>query len=275
MRQLPKKRLSLELLFWYDVLTMLSWNLRRQLIILLGLAILVGGIGTGAYYTLRPGETCFDGIRGSGELGIDCGGVCTQVCTSEVSDLLVRWAKVIPVRTNQYDVAAFVSNPNDQFVVDELPYTFKVFDENNILIVERSGTTYVGPRDEYVIYEPKIDTGVKIPRRATIEFAIPAWRRISGSAQATVFVRNQNFTTNPAPLITAELVNSGTEVQRDLEIAAVLMEPDRNVFAVSRTVVDILKPQSSTEILFGWPEQLGSSPAFIELFPHYVREGLE
>lgn len=253
---------------------MISWGARRQLSILVGFVLLIGAAVGVLFYTLAPDSTCFDGKKGRTELGIDCGGSCRAVCEDEVADVLVRWSKVIPVSSGQYDVAAFITNPNDRFVVGELRYTFKVFDENNILITERSGRTYVGPRDEFVIYEPRVNTAARTPRRTSIIFEDPPWERIETVPGPTVFVRNQQFESSRRPLITAEVVNSGNYEQRNLEVSAVLMEADRNVFAVSRTVIDVLAPQGSQQLLFSWPQQFSQQPAFIELYPHYIREGL-
>lgn len=253
---------------------MISWNLRRQLTILFGILVLIGLIAGFFYYRYKPVETCFDGLQGRGELGIDCGGVCQKVCTNEVSALLVQWTKLLPVRVGQYDVAAFISNPNSLFIIRKLDYVVKVFDENNILISERYGTTYAGSRDEFVIYEPQMDVGQKIPRRATIELAEPIWERLSKPSASTILVRNQTYVEDPNPLVTAEVVNSGVRPQRNLEVAAVLMDASRNVFAVSRTVIDQLDPQHVQDILFGWPQSFAVRPSFIELYPHYVREDL-
>ncbi|MDP3956224.1 MAG: hypothetical protein Q8Q18_03205 [bacterium] len=253
----------------------MSWNARRQLIILLGLLTILGAVLGGVYYVAVPEDTCFDGRLGAGELGVDCGGVCNDVCSAEVGDLIVGWVKILPVRSTQYDVAAFVRNPNDRFIARELAYQFKVFDEDNILITERNGLTFAGPRDEFVVYEPKLPVGNKIPRRATIQFSLPAWERVDSVPQPTIFVRNQSFESLPTPVITAEVVNTGVEKKRDVEVSAVLMEADRNVFAVSRTVVTTLLPQDTGDILFGWPGAFDKDPVFIEIFPHYIREGLD
>jgi len=253
---------------------MISWGARRQIFILVSFVLFLGALISIMYFVFAPGETCFDGVFGPGELGVDCGGVCTRVCENEITDLSVQWNKILPVRSGQYDVAAFVTNPNDRFVIRELRYQFRIFDEQNILITERSGRTFIGPRDEIVIYEPKIQVGVKVPRRVAIDFESPRWERIATVPESTVFIRNQQLESSPNLLIVAEIVNTGARDQRNIEVAAVLMEADRNVFAVTRTVVDVLSSQNSQQILFGWPQSFTLRPAFIELYPHYVREGL-
>jgi hypothetical protein len=56
------------------------------------LVVLLALIGVYVVFTSAP-ATCSDGTQNQNEEGIDCGGVCTRVCSENVQDIRLEWVR--------------------------------------------------------------------------------------------------------------------------------------------------------------------------------------
>ena len=56
--------------------------------------------------------TCFDGVKNQNEKGLDCGGVCTRICSGDISTPIVMWQRVFQVTPGVYSAVAYIQNPN-------------------------------------------------------------------------------------------------------------------------------------------------------------------
>src|SRR3989344_2745756 len=143
------------------------WARRRQLSIILFFIIILFLVVAILFLTRDTSETCFDGVQNQDELGIDCGGTCVGVCVEEITPPVVLWSRVFRVREGLYDVAFMIENKN-KFAVERIPYVIEVYDNENILIKQIKGMTYLNPNQDTIVFVPALDVGYRIP---TLSFA--------------------------------------------------------------------------------------------------------
>jgi hypothetical protein len=245
----------------------MDWAMKRRVIyaVSIGLALVLI-IGTVSFIALRKPPTCFDGTRNQGELGIDCGGPCVLLCKMSTRDPVVIWQRAFRIQQGIYTAAAYIENPNPTAEVISLPYTFILYDGNNIPIAERKGKTYVPPGKKFIVFESAIKTGDHIPARALITFGTDYSWLSQTRKPAEIETRSPVISgENISPVLDAELYNPGfTPVDR-IEATAVVYDRNDNAVGVSRTFVDTITEQSSEKIIFTWPEPFDKPSSRIEI----------
>jgi hypothetical protein len=235
---------------------MASWGTKRKSLYfsvfsIVALAILAL-IFFGFFYK-KP--TCFDGKQNGTESGIDCGGACRAVCDAEASLPKVLWARSFEVAPGMYNLAAYIENPNINSTAKNVPYIFRLFDENNILVYERKGKTDILPRESFVVFETNVNTGNRKARFIFFEFEEnPDWQvSAGGSRAANLKVKSQKFFEDLTPAkFEAVIENTSFESINSVEVVAVLYNTDGNVVAVSRTILDEIEKEGETKATFTW-----------------------
>jgi len=245
----------------------MSWASRRRTfytsIITLGLIVIVG---IPLFFLLYEAPTCFDGKENQDEVGIDCGGACELLCQSQVVEPAILWSRVFAVTDGVYNAVAHVENPNFDIGTNAIVYLFKLFDEDNILIAERKGITYIPPNSILSVFEGGIVTGERVPKRTFFEFqGSSEWFKMRNPATSLVIENRVLTSAETLPKIEAELRNSSTQEISDIEIIAIVLDEDDNAIAVSRTSIAHLPKETSSDIVFTWPEPFSARVGRIEI----------
>ncbi len=206
--------------------------------------------------------TCFDGKQNQEEVGIDCGGSCQNLCKAQVSNLIVKWVEVFNVSEGVYSVAANVENPNRIAGADNLSYKFEIYDSSGFVIEEISGSTFVKPRERFVVFEPsvRIKNG-SIPTSATILFEeSPVWK-VSKRQNTSIVIKNKKLiNTKTRPRLTSVLLNNSIDDIFDVDVTTVVYNSENEPIAVSSTFVDVVEKNSQKDIFFTWPSSFTSAP---------------
>jgi hypothetical protein len=246
----------------------MDWGTRRKIMIIgTVFAVALAALGVFYFLFLKPAPSCSDKVQNQGELGVDCGGPCAAVCPGEATDLVVFWSRAFKVTDGIYDAAALVENPNINFGLKNLPYSFKIYDENNLLITERKGNTFSNPKERFVIFESRIDTGQRIPARATLELGEEQWTRIaSPQSKINLELQNKVFTPEPRPYLTADLSNPSPFDAPNVEAVAVISDSSGNVIGVSGTYIERLGKGETKKLTFTWPNLFQTTPSQIDIF---------
>lgn len=243
---------------------MLPWRARRQLAYIGSLFLLFLVIGAGVYFFVREPASCQDKRRNQNETGIDCGGPCAP-CLGETSDPVVLWARSFSVAASRYDVAALLENKSLVAGTALLQYRFKLFDERNILIAVRDGTTFVGPKERFILFEPNIETGFRAPKHVTLEFDSIAWI-YAAREESRLIVAREEFEHEPFGRLTIDVRNTALEPARDIIVQAVLFDQQDNAFAASATQLDQIAGEEQKRIFLTWPSAFPVPPARIDVF---------
>lgn len=235
---------------------MLSWSVRRQiffLTVIIGAVLLF--IAAPAFLVYYRWPTCGDGKQNQGEQGIDCGGPCPMLCKRETLDPVVRWQRAFKIRDGLWGATAYVENPNLHSIAYRVPYLFKFYDERNILIYERRGTTFIPPRKTFAIFESGILTGERIPTRTIFEFLkLPEWQRTSSDEPPLIISDRVLSAEEGSPRLTAVIHNQSLVSVGTAEVVAILFDEDDNAIAASKTVINDLSKGQTEPLTFTWLE---------------------
>lgn len=248
----------------------MRWAARRKtlyLLVFFGIIVLVGGAFS--YRILSKPASCENGIQDGEEKGIDCEGSCARLCGGSTLAPLVRWSRPTQVTPRIYNAAALVSNQNAGLAKD-VPYVFKLFDAEGILVAEKRGSTFLLPRSDAFIFEGGFDVGTRKPIRATFQFdSAPLYERVEGE-YPKVFVGSHEFIQGGSPAVSATLTNPAARPVGPVEVVVVLFDGDENAIASSKTLVEKVDKTSTKEIFFTWPQSLSSAPERIDIIPRVI-----
>lgn len=247
----------------------MSWAARRRLIILLLISFPVLVVAAYvAYPYINPAPNCFDGSQNGDEAGIDCGGSCKYLCLSQVAPVFVEFARPLEVAPGIYTVAAYLSNPNADAYGEETPYTIRLFDEKNLTITEREGSTYIMTGGITPIVETGFQTASRVPVRALL--SIPEDKQLIRFRKEDIrptISRRILSGEDTSPRLEATLTNNSLDTFRELEVAVVVFDVEGNARAASKTVIQELQGGDSKTVVFTWPLPFGFTPGRIDVLP--------
>jgi hypothetical protein len=212
-----------------------------------------------AYKTYKP-PTCFDGKENQDEIGVDCGGVCSLLCMSQIEPLGTVWTRSFQVSDTLWSALAYVENPNPEGQTEEAQYVFKLYDKSNTLIAERAGSTFVTQDLTLPIFEGRIDTGGKTPYRTEFDWVRSTpWYKVDG-VYTVVLEEQELLNIDTKPELKATLVNKDPYNLKNIEIVAIVYDKDKNAIAASKTFVDSLSPRGKSNITFAWSRPFTGTP---------------
>ena len=247
----------------------MSWASRRRFIygfgVTLFLAIVIG-IPTAIWLYEPP--TCFDGKQNHGETAADKGGPCRLLDERALSPHAVLWSRAFLVRGGVYNAVAYVENPNREAGVRAVGYRFGLYDERNVLVAERFGTTYVMPGGITPVFEGAIDTGNRAVARTYFEFTSrPVWERLQNAASVVSVGGKSVANENALPRLTAAVENTSVAPVLDPLFVAVVFDAAGNAFAASATTLTRLEAGEKGNVVFTWPDPLPRVVGRIDVLP--------
>ena len=240
-----------------------KWARKRQRVYILSVAIIIILISIYPLFKLfYVAPSCFDGKQNQDEVGVDCGGSsCSVLCGTQVEDLKINWAKAFMVNEDTYDLAASIENPNYGAGVENISYVFKVYGEDDSIIIKKTGTVFVNPRDRFIVFEPNIQTGGKIIKSVVFEFEKdPVWTKILQQSPAIVIKNKKLVNVNSSPKFSAVILNNSINNLEDIEFVAIVYDSLSNPIAVSSTYEKQIKKGESKNIIFTWPGKFTKRP---------------
>lgn len=238
----------------------MTWAGKRQMIIA---GIVIAGIAVIGfvifYPTLTKAPTCSDAKQNGEEAGIDCGGQCNTYCSNQTEPLLIRWSRAFPVVGSTYSLVAYVENRNTNAIVRAMPYEFRVYDEDNTFLAMREGTIKVPPNGPFIIFEPGLNLGNRIPKRVVYKFTkdSPQWVKPDSKKIGKVILTSKDIVvedTDSTPRATATLLNQTSYTINDVTASIILYDSDDNAVGVSQTFFSRIEKNSQTPLIFTWPK---------------------
>lgn len=250
----------------------LDWSSKRKLNYFIVLfAVFVAGtiFFLWPYFNKEP--TCFDRKQNGDESGIDCGGSCILSCISENYKLVTLWSRAFPVSNGRYNLMAYIENQNRESGIARINYEFRVYDENNIFLARREGSTFITSNDRTAVFEAGIEAGNRVPSRVDFTFtSAPVWIKVNREQRNALSVSVEDKVISnvfESPKINANVVNNTLINIKNLDIFVLLYDEQDNVINVSKTFVEYLPKTSKYPVVFTWPESLPKNPSRIDIFP--------
>ena len=251
----------------------MSWALKRQIFIIFLLSLFFGSIfGVYYYYNIRVPVSCTDSKQNQGELGIDCGGPCVNICESEIIPLSVEWVRPFKVAEGSYDAGAMIVNRNSYLGIPKFKYRLSLFDSKNVHVSEREGEIFINPNEKVLLFVSGLDTGEREATRAILEFQedklLQGWKRSEDiSKKPKLSVGNEKTTEGEKPSLSAEITNSSPYDVKDINVSAVVYDEKNNAIAVSSTFISDLLKDSTETVYFTWPRAFSDKPKRVDIFP--------
>jgi hypothetical protein len=243
----------------------MSWADRRKLIYILSFLIIISiPIAFTVIPLLNKKKICTP---------TDCGGVCAKLCIryNDPFILWTRWSKTI--NTGTYNILAFGQNPNIGAGATSVPFGYKIYDVQGLLLKEGSGLTYIPPLNNFVIFSDGIFIGDKIPARIDFKLSTTTivWQKISGMELGITAVSKNlvNEDTNPKLYVT--LKNSTLNPIQNIESYAILYDENNNAIAFSRTKTDVINKNSTADIVFTWPDKFSGKIIKIDVISEVLQ----
>ena len=236
-----------------------SWGVRRQLGVFAVFAAVIFLIIGGLIYYFRSEPTCFDNRKNQDEEGIDCGGAVARCapCSEKIRDLTVLWTRFFPTRQGVYDAAALLENSNQFLKTGKFVYTFKLYDENSVLIAVRENSTFIWPGEKFLIFEPNILAENRTPKRALLEMRSVSWE--AGEARPLkidILKRDILLQDSSSPRLEVRIKNQENQIYKNIEIGAVLLGQEGEVLGVSKTLLGRLDIGEEKNVVFTWPRAI-------------------
>lgn len=244
--------------------------MRRRILYLLGVflffAIVVGGPIVYKIATIPP--TCTDGIQNQGETAIDKGGPCPLLDPSQLQPSATLWTRAFQVRDGSYNVAAYIENPNDGAGVRTAQYIFRLYDAENVLVADRTGTTFVMPGRTTPVFQGGIDTGNRKVAHAFFAYTQePQWEQMSDVARILDISEVAPSDIANMPRVSAVVHNTSVSPVFDISLVATVFDTAGNAYAVSSTRIPRLSPDERQSVVFTWPDPFPSAVGRIDVIP--------
>lgn len=234
---------------------MLSWSSKRQLVYLLIPLFLVLSAFAFFYFSfIYTPATCYDYVKNGDEEGVDCGGKCSLVCSSDILNPIVLWTKAFPVTVDVYNVVAYIQNPNQSSEAFNAIYTFRLYDETGGLLAERIGSTHIPKNKKFAVLESSFKVPYKVK---TVDFQFTEkinWYKSNSDDRFLKITNSPIINENKYPKIEGSIKNESLETVGPVELVSVVFDGRGNAVGASRTLVDKIKKDRTEPFVFTWPK---------------------
>jgi len=216
------------------------------------LALLIGGIFWQIFYTA---PTCSDGRQNGGEKGVDCGGSCKNLCTSDTLTPVVLWSKTFNISGDVYSSVAYVENPNINSKNSKATYQFRIFDGDGNLITVKDGETSIPKGKKFAVFETGIVIKNSKPKSTDFQFiSFSPWEKDTEKDPDISLKYGTLVSTSTIPRITGVISNNSLQSVPEIELVVFVLDGNENVVAASRSFVDNLVKRTSQDFVFTWPK---------------------
>ncbi len=249
----------------------MSWGTSRRNTVLFTMLLFIGiPIIAIAIIIFYEPPNCFDGVQNGQETGIDCGGTCQLLCTNQVTEPVVLWERVTRVSDGVYNLLAYVENPNPNAFLRDAEYVFKIYNENQVLISEKTGKVSIAPKSARPIIQNNIQTFEQIPVRTRFEFVGDLVYEQTNPKDSLILIKDEIIENEAtSPRVKAKIQNMSLKTIKKIDVVVLIYDALENVIGTSSTYVDVLNPEESQDIVFTWPQSFSDEVGRIELIPIY------
>lgn len=199
--------------------------------------------------------TCTDKKENGTESGIDCGGTCSVVCSTNNNTVRILWERAVLVDTGLYDAVGYISNANNNATPRKVRFSVTVFDEKGDSIATRKGESLVRAGAGTALYAPGIETGGRIvgQTRFTIQEVSPFEKVTNEDILQAVQVVKESFeNASGKPRLTVDVKNDLFDDLPNLDLIALLFDEEDTLVAVGKTFVERVPARATARAYFSW-----------------------
>lgn len=248
----------------------MSWAAGRRTLILGIIAVVVILIvGTVASLTLHQAPSCMDGKQNQDERGIDCGGVCTTVCSNDALAPAVSFVRGLPQSGGRTDVIAYIENPNPTTAAKAARYRIELYSPDRAIIATKNGTIDLPPGAIAPVFIPNFFQGNDTIGQAFLTFDDTSlnWYRYEDMRVIPTVEGAKIIGTTEAPRVSATITNTSVKSLPSTKLVATLFDAAGKAIAASQTVTPSLPAQGSVEVIFTWNMPFSAPVSRIDVRP--------
>jgi len=243
----------------------MDYRRKKQTFIISLLVVFFALVGTGIYFKyIKAKPTCFDGVRNQNEENLDCGGPCVSCERRTIKNIETEWAIFVNLKDNRYDMAAKVVNPNPNFGLARLNYSFNLYDSSGQLIKEQKGRDYILPGGSKYLIEMNVDAGQPVSKveLALVEPLAEEWLRVNEQYSApSIFVQNKTFRfldegSDRESEASGTIKNNSDFDLDSVEVSIILFDENKNPIGINKTLVRTLSAGEERHFSALWYEPL-------------------
>ncbi len=246
----------------------MDWQTRRKIVYFFATLFIVASV---SIYVFRekifPTPTCFDTKQNGYEVGVDCGGVCSLRCSSEVTPFEVLWARALQTSSSTYDLVAMISNKNIDNASQKFSYTFTLYDNKGLVMEEIIGSTFAPVDGDFPVIRQSVKLK-KSPYKVTLQIEdTPHYKVHEKPTSPTVRITNERYEAGIIPRVYATIMSTKRTTVNNLPARIVLFDENDNAYAVGETLIPRLDKEEVKEISFTWDNELPFAPTRIRVYP--------
>jgi len=220
--------------------------------------LIIVSLAGGIFALSSEEETCADGLQNQGEAGVDCGGPCSLCEFQTIRELQIKETKFFPTGQNLYDTLAVVENPNPNYGLERLAYTFVLKNAQGEVLAKKEGDTFILPNQKKYIVEANLKTFAEA-KSVEIIFAKTDWKKLEGFDGAGLFISNKRFeNTSESGLGAARAIgvvkNSSPYDWNRVFVETILYGQNRQIIGAGKTEVHSLLSGQEREFTIIWPD---------------------
>ena len=233
---------------------MSAWSRQRKISIIATLAVLVIFMVSGVVFKIfYRTPSCDDGVQNGSEKGVDCGGVCPDLCATPPLALRDVWRRAFPITDGVYAMVAYIENQNKTRYVPAVQFEVELYDSSGALIGRASKKTPIMPNGITPIFVPHILTGRQ--ETATASFRFVEEPKFAEQPYPYGFdIKNiyRETEEGSTPYIRADAINVGASTVRETDFVVILYDEEGTAVAASRTFEENIRPEEKRVIQFTW-----------------------
>lgn len=216
--------------------------------------------------------TCTDNKQNAAEAGVDCGGSCKYLCSSQVTLPQILWTRALPSAPKRVALVTYLKNQNKTAGVEIAKYKFTVYDSKGKVIAIKEGDTQIPANGNIAIFSGPIDIGERKVQSTLFEWTTPLY--FSSISEKAIVSNIETVDTklefsSTTTSLKATLRNTTRLAYSKTPVVAILYDNDDNALLASRTVLDDLASEDKAEIFFSWNILPAKDIARIEILPYF------
>ncbi len=195
------------------------------------------------FFFVKPAPSCFDKKQNQNEEGIDCGGICAQICLP--ADLqpisIVEEPETFFPTADKTTVLARIKNPNDSHGAF-ISYVITLYNKNNQSLATFSENTTIYPSQVRYVIVPsaEVENAKERVERADLRFTKVDWQLAEYLPQPIVSVRDQMVERMPGNFlsVTGNVTNADIIDIPTAKVIAVFFNQFQIPIGAARTELD-------------------------------------
>lgn len=122
------------------------------------LLILVIIVGWAYFAFLKPAPSCYDKIKNQDETEVDCGGVCSGICSPIHAKPIQSIGQILTLYPDgdSMSILAQINNPNLNYMANNFTYTFSLYAGGDQPVRTFQGTSFIYPGETKYILVPNV-----------------------------------------------------------------------------------------------------------------------